>query len=46
MPYLNIKVTQDSGPNGTGPGDSKNRPDFGMSKRLSVGLRKDPAAIF
>lgn len=44
MPYVNIKVTQEGGPNGTGPSDSeKARLISGVTELLSDVLGKNPA---
>lgn len=47
MPYVNIKVTREGGPNGSGPSDSeKAQLISGVSELLSDILGKDPATTF
>ena len=47
MPYVNIKVTQEGGPNGTGPStDEKRRLIAGVTDLLLEVLGKDPATTF
>ncbi|MEY1556098.1 4-oxalocrotonate tautomerase family protein [Yoonia sp. R2331] len=44
MPYVNIKVTQEGGPNGNGPSDGeKAQLISGVTKLLSDVLGKNPA---
>ena len=44
MPYVNIKVTREGGPDGTGPGaDEKARLIAGVTALLQDVLGKDPA---
>ncbi|SLN38970.1 putative tautomerase [Roseovarius litorisediminis] len=47
MPYVNIKVTQEGGPNGTGPSvEEKAQLVAGVSDLLETVLGKDPATTF
>ena len=47
MPYVNIKVTQEGGPNGTGPSDEeKARLVAGVTDLLWQVLGKNPATTF
>ena len=47
MPYVNIKVTQEGGPNGTGPsGEEKAQLVAGVTDLLLQVLGKDPATTF
>lgn len=47
MPYVNIKVTQEGGPNGTGPSDEeKARLVSGVTDLLHEVLGKKPATTF
>ncbi len=47
MPYVNIKVTQEGGPNGTGPtAEEKARLISGVTVLLQEVLNKDPATTF
>ncbi len=47
MPYVNIKVTQEGGPNGTGPSaEEKARLISGVTDLLQEVLNKDPATTF
>lgn len=47
MPYVNIKVTQEGGPEGRGPSDEeKARLIAGVTDLLSDILDKDPATTF
>lgn len=47
MPYVNIKVTQESGPNGTGPStDEKQQLVAGVTDLLFKVLGKNPATTF
>ncbi len=47
MPYVNIKVTQEGGPNGTGPSDAeKAQLVAGVTELLSHVLGKSPATTF
>ncbi|WP_299368542.1 4-oxalocrotonate tautomerase family protein [uncultured Tateyamaria sp.] len=47
MPYVNIKVTQEGGPNGTGPStDEKQRLVAGVTDLLFKVLGKNPATTF
>lgn len=47
MPYVNIKVTQEGGPNGTGPSDEeKAQLVAGVTDLLLQVLGKDPATTF
>ncbi|MFY0659284.1 MAG: 4-oxalocrotonate tautomerase family protein [Shimia sp.] len=47
MPYVNIKVTREGGPNGRGPStDQKAQLIAGVSQLLQDVLDKDPATTF
>ncbi|MEM7441573.1 MAG: 4-oxalocrotonate tautomerase family protein [Pseudomonadota bacterium] len=47
MPYVNIKVTQEGGPNGTGPSsDEKAQLVAGVTYLLEQVLNKSPATTF
>ena len=47
MPYVNIKVTREGGPDGNGPSpDEKKRLIAGVSDLLHQVLGKDPATTF
>lgn len=47
MPYVNIKVTQEGGPNSTGPSDAeKAQLVAGVTDLLSQVLGKNPATTF
>lgn len=47
MPYVNIKITQEGGPNGTGPSDDeKLQLIAGVSQLLHDVLGKDPSTTF
>ncbi|MGC3940293.1 tautomerase family protein [Roseobacter sp. EG26] len=47
MPYVNIKVTQEGGPNGTGPSpEEKARLIAGVTNLLQDVLNKNPATTF
>ncbi|MEM7440538.1 MAG: 4-oxalocrotonate tautomerase family protein [Pseudomonadota bacterium] len=47
MPYVNIKVTQEGGPNGTGPSsDEKAQLVAGVTDLLEQVLNKSPATTF
>lgn len=47
MPYVNIKITKEGGPNGTGPStEEKAELIKGTTDLLSRVLGKDPAATF
>lgn len=47
MPYVNIKVTQEGGPDGTGPtSEEKARLISGVTDLLQMVLNKDPATTF
>ncbi|WP_415920863.1 tautomerase family protein [Tateyamaria sp. SN6-1] len=47
MPYVNIKVTQEGGPNGTGPSpDEKAQLVAGVTDLLEQVLNKNPATTF
>lgn len=47
MPYVNIKVTQEGGPNGTGPSDEQKAALIkGVTDLLQEVLDKDPATTF
>lgn len=47
MPYVNIKVTREGGPDGTGPSDSqKARLIDGVTRLLQDVLGKTPATTF
>lgn len=47
MPYVNIKVTKEGGPSGTGPSEQEKAALIsGVSKLLSDVLGKDPATTF
>ena len=47
MPYVNIKVTREGGPDGTGPsGEEKTQLVFGVTKLLQEVLGKNPATTF
>ncbi len=47
MPYVNIKVTQEGGPNGDGPSDEdKSRLIAGVTELLHDVLGKDPSTTF
>lgn len=47
MPYVNIKVTQEGGPDGTGPSDAeKAQLVAGVTHVLSQVLGKSPATTF
>lgn len=47
MPYVNIKVTQEGGPNGTGPStDEKAQLVAGVTDLLEQVLNKKPATTF
>lgn len=47
MPYVNIKVTQEGGPNGTGPSpQEKALLIAGVTDLLQKVLHKDPATTF
>ena len=47
MPYVNIKVTQEGGPNGTGPSpEEKAELISGVTDLLQRVLNKDPSTTF
>ena len=47
MPYVNIKVTQEGGPDGTGPSDEQKAALIkGVTDLLQDVLDKDPATTF
>jgi 4-oxalocrotonate tautomerase len=47
MPYVNIKVTQEGGPNGTGPSDAEKAELIqGVTELLQRVLNKDPETTF
>ncbi|MFY0597131.1 MAG: 4-oxalocrotonate tautomerase family protein [Cognatishimia sp.] len=47
MPYVNIKVTKEGGPEGTGPSsDEKAKLIAGVSNLLEQVLGKDPSTTF
>ena len=47
MPYVNIKVTREGGPNGTGPSDDqKLQLISGVTKLLEDVLNKSPTSTF
>ncbi|ABF62255.1 tautomerase family protein [Ruegeria sp. TM1040] len=47
MPYVNIKVTQEGGPNGTGPStEEKQKLVAGVTDLLASVLGKNPATTF
>ena len=47
MPYVNIKVTQEGGPNGTGPSaEEKAQLVSGVTELLQRILNKSPATTF
>ena len=47
MPYVNIKVTREGGPDGTGPSaEEKTQLVFGVTKLLQEVLGKNPATTF
>lgn len=47
MPYVNIKVTQEGGPNGKGPSDEeKAQLVAGVTELLQTVLNKSPATTF
>lgn len=47
MPYVNIKVTQEGGPHGSGPSpEEKARLISGVTDLLQRVLNKDPATTF
>tara|TARA_R110002049_G_scaffold201563_1_gene372306 strand:+ start:19302 stop:19520 length:219 start_codon:yes stop_codon:yes gene_type:complete len=47
MPYVNIKVTREGGPDGTGPSpEEKNRLIKGVTDLLQQVLGKSPATTF
>lgn len=47
MPYVNIKVTREGGPDGTGPSaDEKVRLISGVTQLLQDVLNKSPASTF
>lgn len=47
MPYVNIKVTQEGGPNGTGPSeDQKAQLIAGVTQLLQDVLNKSPSSTF
>ncbi len=47
MPYVNIKVTREGGPDGTGPSpDEKARLISGVTELLQEVLNKPPASTF
>ncbi len=47
MPYVNIKITREVGPNGTSPGrDEKARLIAGVTDLLQEVLGKNPATTF
>lgn len=47
MPYVNIKITKEGGPNGTGPSaDEKARLIAGTTDLLQQVLGKNPATTF
>lgn len=47
MPYVNIKVTQEGGPDGTGPSaEDKAKLISGVTQLLSDVLGKDPETTF
>ncbi|MBB5515620.1 4-oxalocrotonate tautomerase [Rubricella aquisinus] len=47
MPYVNIKVTQEGGPNGTGPSsEEKAQLIAGVTQLLQDVLGKNPATTF
>ena len=47
MPYVNIKVTQEGGPDGTGPSaDEKAQLISGVTQLLQDVLNKPPASTF
>ncbi|QDY71369.1 tautomerase family protein [Qingshengfaniella alkalisoli] len=47
MPYVNIKITREGGPDGTGPSaDDKSRLIAGVTDLLHTVLDKNPATTF
>ena len=47
MPYVNIKITREGGPKGTGPSDAeKGQLVEGVTELLSQVLGKDPSTTF
>lgn len=47
MPYVNIKVTREGGPHGSGPSaEEKTQLVYGVTKLLQKVLGKDPATTF
>jgi len=47
MPYVNIKITREGGPGGTGPSaDDKSRLIAGVTDLLQTVLGKNPATTF
>lgn len=47
MPYVNIKVTREGGPDGTGPSpEDKARLISGVTELLQTVLNKSPASTF
>ena len=47
MPYVNIKVTREGGPDGTGPSrEEKSRLISGVTELLQEVLNKSPASTF
>lgn len=47
MPYVNIKITREGGPDGTGPSaDDKSRLIAGVTDLLQTVLGKNPATTF
>lgn len=47
MPYVNIKVTREGGPNGTGPtAEEKSQLISGVTDLLEKVLNKNPATTF
>jgi len=47
MPYVNIKVTREGGPNGTGPSEEQKAELIaGVSELLQRVLNKNPATTF
>ncbi|RIV80628.1 4-oxalocrotonate tautomerase family protein [Aurantiacibacter xanthus] len=47
MPYVNIKITREGGPEGKGPSaEEKTRLIAGVTELLQTVLDKDPATIF
>ena len=47
MPYVNIKITREGGPDGTGPSaDEKSRLIAGVTDLLQTVLGKNPATTF